>query len=127
MTKHRLRISFNDPPEAYNAEITVHFLGPYTDKFDAAADEYIKEARPELPLGTKHLNIFFTASIAMKPGNLALYEGYCKRLTDLFNENKPKPSSYVPNMSLKLYAEDNKINAKFLLTLPGGINPFKSF
>ena len=30
MTKHRIKIQFNDPPEAYYAEIIYHLLGPYT-------------------------------------------------------------------------------------------------
>lgn len=32
MTKHRIKIQFNDPPEAYYAEILYHLLGPFTDR-----------------------------------------------------------------------------------------------
>lgn len=32
MTKHRIKIQFNDPPEAYYGEIIYHLLGPYTDR-----------------------------------------------------------------------------------------------
>lgn len=32
MTKHRIKIQFNDPPESYYAEIIYHLLGPFTEK-----------------------------------------------------------------------------------------------
>lgn len=35
MTKHRVKIQFNDPPEAYYAEILYHLLGPFTEKMKA--------------------------------------------------------------------------------------------
>jgi len=44
----------------------------------------------------------------------------------LFKENKPEPSMFVPDMHLKLYAEDDKLTAKFLLILPEAINPLKT-
>jgi hypothetical protein len=64
-------------------------------------------------------------SIAMKEGQKAKYEEYCKNLMKLFEENKPEPSMFVPDMHLRLYAEDDKLTAKFLLILPDMINPLK--
>lgn len=58
----------------------------------------------------------------MKPGGKAKYEGYCEKLLKLFNENKPT-GFMVPDMHLKLYAEDDKIIAKFLIVLPEMMNP----
>jgi len=44
----------------------------------------------------------------------------------LFEENKPKPSAFVPDLHLKLYAEDDKLTAKFLVILPDALNPLKT-
>ena len=75
--------------------------------------------------GTKSAKVFATMSIAMKPGQKAKYEEYCAKLMKLFEENKPEPSMFVPDMHLRLYAEDDKLTAKFLLILPDMINPLK--
>jgi hypothetical protein len=32
MTKHRIKIQFNEPPESYYAELMYHLLGPFTEK-----------------------------------------------------------------------------------------------
>ena len=61
----------------------------------------------------------------MKAGGKAKYEVYCEKLHKLFLDNKPEPSAWVPDMHLKLYAEDDKITAKFLIVLPEAINPLK--
>lgn len=61
----------------------------------------------------------------MKPGNKAKYEEFCTKLQKLFEENKPKPSTYSPDMQLKLEASDDKITAKFMIVLPEAINPMK--
>lgn len=43
----------------------------------------------------------------------------------LFEENKPKASSFSPDLQLRMYATDDKISAKFLVTLPEMMNPLK--
>jgi len=34
MTKHRIKIQFNEPPESYYGEFIYHLLGPYTEKMN---------------------------------------------------------------------------------------------
>lgn len=123
MTKHRLKIQFNDPPEAYYAEVIAHLFGPFTDKMIAADEAFVKELGDELkePPGPKS-HVFFQLSIAMKPGQKKKYEGYCEKLLKLFNENKP---SGQPEIHLKLYAFDDRIDAKFLVSLTGYLNPLR--
>ena len=75
--------------------------------------------------GAKTAKVFLTVTIAMKAGGKAKYEVYCEKLHKLFLDNKPEPSAWVPDMHLKLYAEDDKITAKFLVVLPEAINPLK--
>lgn len=123
MTKHRIQIKFNEPPESYYGEMIYHLLGPFTEKMNEQCEAFCKEVNlQELP-GAKTAKIFFTVSIAMKPGNKAKYEEFCSKLMALYQEHKPKPSSYVPDMQLKLEAADDKITAKFMLVLPEAINP----
>lgn len=43
----------------------------------------------------------------------------------LFEENKPKASEISPDLQLRLIATDDKITAKFLVTLPEMMNPLK--
>lgn len=125
MTKHRIKIQFNDPPEAYYAEILYHLLGPYTEKMKGETKSFITELGDEFkePPGEKSAHIYFTASVAMKPGQKAKYEEYCTKLMKIFDEFKPEASKYSPAVFLKLYAEDDKITAKFLVSLPSTINP----
>lgn len=61
----------------------------------------------------------------MKPGGKAKYEEYCAKLMQLFEENKPTPGMFTPELQLRLYAEDDKISAKFLVVLPEIMNPLK--
>ena len=35
MTKHRIKIQFNEPPESYYGELIYHLLGPFTEKMQA--------------------------------------------------------------------------------------------
>lgn len=70
MTKHRMKIQFNDPPESYYAEILMHLLGPFTEKMIAESNEFKQELGAELnePAGEKAANVFMRLEIAMKPG-----------------------------------------------------------
>lgn len=70
MTKHRIKIQFNDPPEAYYAEILYHLLGPFTDRMAQETLDFKHElggALKEAP-GEKTANVFLTVEIGMKPG-----------------------------------------------------------
>lgn len=126
MTKHRIKIQFNEPPESYYAELMYHLLGPFTEKMNAQSAEFEKEIDLKESAGTKSAKVFATMSVAMKPGQKEKYQTYCEKLMQLFKENKPEPSMFVPDMHLKLYAEDDKLTAKFLLILPEAINPLKT-
>lgn len=68
MTKHRIKVQFNDPPESYYAELYYHFLGPFTHKMDQESDKFFKELKIVEPPGAKTGKIYFDLSIAMKPG-----------------------------------------------------------
>lgn len=61
----------------------------------------------------------------MKPGQKAKYETYCEKLTAMFEKLKPKSSGDSPKLNLKLIAHDDKIEAKFLMILPGYSNPLR--
>lgn len=125
MTKHRIKIQFNEPPESYYGEIIYHILGPFTDKMEKESDKFFQELKLKEAPGAKTAKIYFDLSVAMKPGGKAKYEGYCEKLHKLFLENKPEPSAFVPDMHLKLTAEDDKITARFMVILPEAINPLK--
>lgn len=125
MTKHRIQIKFNEPPESYYGEILYHILGPFTEKMEAQCEAFCKEIDYKEAPGAKTAKMFATLSIAMKPGNKAKYEEFCTKLSKLYDENKPKPSSYTPDMQLKLEAFDDKITAKLMAVLPEAINPLK--
>lgn len=43
MTKHKIKVQFNDPPEDQYIEIIGHLLGPYTEKMIAVQEEFVKE------------------------------------------------------------------------------------
>jgi len=88
-------------------------------------DAFCKEIALKEAPGAKTGKMYFTLSVAMKPGGKAKYEVYCEKLMKLFEENKPTPSAYVPELVLKLYAHDDKITAKFLVILPEALNPMK--
>lgn len=88
-------------------------------------DEFCKEIDLKEAPGAKTAKVYLTASVAMKPGQKAKYEEYCTKLMKLFEENKPKPSAFVPDLHLKLYADDDKLTAKFLVILPDALNPLK--
>jgi len=126
MTKHRVKIQFNEPPESYYAELIYHLLGPYTEKMNAETADFAKEIDLKEKAGAKSAKVYATVSIAMKPGQKAKYEEYSKNLMKLFEDNKPAPSEFVPDMYLRLYADDDKLTAKFLLVLPEMLNPLKS-
>jgi hypothetical protein len=70
MTKHRVKVQFNDPPEAYWAEVIYHILGPFTEKMKTETNGFIQELGSEIVSkpGEKTANIFLTMSISMKPG-----------------------------------------------------------
>ena len=125
MTKHRIKIQFNEPPESYYGELIYHLLGPFTDKMNKESLAFEKEIALKEDPGAKTAKVYLTLSVAMKPGGKAKYEVYCVKLLKLFEENKPKPSAWVPDLHLKLYAEDDKITAKFMIVLPEAINPLK--
>lgn len=76
MTKHRIKIQFNDPPESYYAEIIYHLLGPFTEKMIEEDKQFCGElgdAFKESP-GEKTAHVFLCLEIAMKPGQKAKYE-----------------------------------------------------
>jgi len=125
MTKHRIKIQFNEPPESYYGELIYHLLGPFTEKMNKESIAFEKEIALKEDPGAKTAKVYLTMSVAMKPGGKAKYEVYCEKLLKLFEENKPKPSAWVPDLYLKLYAEDDKITAKFMVVLPEAINPLK--
>ena len=89
MTKHRIKIQFNEPPESYYGELIYHLLGPFTEKMNKATDEFVKEIALKEAPGAKTAKIYATVSVAMKPGQKAKYEEYCTKLMKLFEENKP--------------------------------------
>ena len=61
--------------------------------------------------------------MAMKPGNKIKYKEFCAKLTKLYEDNKPKPSSDVPLMELKLEPFDDKITCKFMVVEPESTKP----
>jgi len=62
MTKHRVKVQFNDPPEDHYVEVIGHLLGPYTEKMKVLQEEFIKELGDEVTLyaGDKVARVFVT-------------------------------------------------------------------
>lgn len=68
MTKHRIKIQFNEPPESYYGELIYHLLGPFTEKMIKETDDFVKEIDLKEAPGAKTAKVFLTATVAMKPG-----------------------------------------------------------
>ena len=130
MTKHKVRVQFNEPPEDQYIQVIGHVLGPYTEKMRAEQDEYIKDLGNEVSFyaGDKIGRIYLTLQIAMKPGGKAKYEEYCKRLQKFYEwTDPPRGKTYDPEPHVKFFAEDDKIIIKFLLILPERISNLETF
>lgn len=56
---------------------------------------------------------YVTFEFAMKPGQLDKYAGYCDKLNQYFEENKPVDDSAQPYF--KIYPANDKITVKFLV------------
>ena len=69
MTKHRVKIQFNDPPEAYYAEAAFHLMGPFTEKMIVEGREFEKSLPDydQVP-GQDYGEVYFAIDIGMKPG-----------------------------------------------------------
>lgn len=128
MTKHRIKLQFNDPPESYYAEMIYHLLGPYTEKMIGETNKFKNEISADLwgNAGQKTAEIYLDLKIAMKPGGRQKYQQYCTKLQKLFDDNKPQKSSWSPEMHLKLSSTDNSINVRFIVILSGHMNPLSS-
>lgn len=122
MTKHSVKVQFNEPQEAYFAEMIYHCLGPYTSKVSAEADQYVSELGGALAesAGSKNLHGYVCMDIAMKPGQLAKYQELCTKLQgtwDKINALIPGPP-HNPQVIVKFVAADDKISIKVLLVIP---------
>lgn len=71
MTKHKLKIQFNEPPETNYLEAKVHIMGPHTEKMIALNDQFDKEIFDDKSMipGPKVMKFYSVFEIAMKPGN----------------------------------------------------------
>lgn len=129
MTKHKIKLQFNEPSEDHYIEGYVHCLGPVTDKLQAESLEFKAELGNDVSLFSgKVADIYLTVDIAMKPGGKEKYEEYCKRLNDLFLASEPpRGKKYDPEPHLRCYPEDDKITIKFLMVLPHSMSPAKDF
>lgn len=62
MTKHRVKVQFNDPPEDHYVEVIGHLFGPYTEKMKVVQEEFIKECGDDVTFlaGNKVGRVFVT-------------------------------------------------------------------
>jgi hypothetical protein len=78
MTKHRIKLQFNDPPEAYYGEMIYHLLGPYTEQMIGQTAKFKKElgsavSAQNLDKDIPPAEIFLELTIAMRPGGKKRY------------------------------------------------------
>ena len=92
MTKHRVKLQFNDPQDAYYVETKLHLLGPFTEQLQAETKAFVDslgdKIKPEFK-GPGSVFVYSEASVSMKAGGKAKYEEWCKKIEEDFNTVLP--------------------------------------
>jgi hypothetical protein len=69
-SKHRISIGFNEPTEAYVAQASLHFCGPFTESVVEKAAAFRELLGKDLKeeIGEKYLNLYYEFKVNMKDG-----------------------------------------------------------
>ena len=70
LTKHKIKIQFNDPPPDHYIEAIGNILGPFNEEMIKVKNDYKASLGNELSVfpGDKVTDVYMQAEIAMKPG-----------------------------------------------------------
>jgi hypothetical protein len=130
LTKHQIKIQFNDPPPDHYIEVIGNVLGPFNEEMIKVKNDFKASLGNELSVftGDKVTDVYMQAEIAMKPGQKAKYEEFCKRFNDFYlSTDPPRGEKYKPEPHVRFIAEDDKLIFKFNLVFPQAMSPLKDF
>ena len=120
MTKHKMKIQFNEPSDQHFLELKFHALGPHTAKMNAEMKEFRKSLAVEPTWYDKPTDhAYLKLEVAMTPGHEKKYYELCQELDRVYTNFVPKRGKkYEPEIFIKFFPEDDKITIKIFIQIP---------
>lgn len=122
VSKHRINLAFNEPAEAYVAQMSIHICGPVSESIAQNAAGFRELLGTDLKeeVGKNYLNEYFELKMPMKEG--ANYKQHLKVIEEVFAPGGPISQTGL-GAHIRFFPMDKELIVRFYVSIQTGTLP----